>query len=411
MPKTKVVLAYSSGLDTSCILKWLLEKDYEVICYIANIGQDEDFQAARDKALKIGASKIIIDDVCEVFIRDFVWPAVQAGLIYESRYLLGTSLARPCISQGLIKFAQENKAEYISHGATGKGNDQVRFELSSYYLWPQVKVIAPWRLPEFCQRFQGRSDLLKYASENGIPVSATPKAPWSMDANLMHISYESGILENPNNEPPKDLFLMTQDPGSAPDAPYRIEIQFSGGFPSLLRLQDGQEFTDKLKIFTTLNTLGGERGIGRIDIVENRFIGLKSRGVYETPAGYILHAAHLDLELFCLDKEVYRLVQIYRDRLSDYVYNGFWFSPESNYVRRCIAMAQENVTGTVKLQLYKGQVTVLGRSSLFSTYNEDLVSMDKHSNFSPEDATGFINIQAIRLKEYRRLQDAINKGN
>ncbi|XP_018568294.1 argininosuccinate synthase [Anoplophora glabripennis] len=406
MVQDKVILAYSGGLDTSCILKWFLEKNFEVICYMANIGQDEDFEAARQKALKIGASKVVIEDVREEFVREYVWTAIQAGLIYESRYLLGTSLARPCISVGLIKCARDNQANYISHGATGKGNDQVRFELSCYSLSPEVKIIAPWRLEEFTTRFQGRQDLLKYASENDIPVSVTPKAPWSMDANLMHISYESGILENPSKEPPKDLYLMTKDPRSAPNEPVRIEIHFQHGLPVSVKT-DGSSFNNPLDIFLFLNKIGGQHGVGRIDIVENRFLGLKSRGVYETPAGFILHTAHTDLEVFCLDKEVYRVKQSLRDRLSDYVYNGFWFSPEGQYVRKCMALAEEPVTGVVKLEIYKGNVFVLGRSSEVSLYNEDLVSMDKHSDFSPNDATGFINIHAIRLKEYNRYQKKV----
>ncbi|KAF2905276.1 hypothetical protein ILUMI_00896 [Ignelater luminosus] len=409
MAQAKVILAYSGGLDTSCILKWLLDKKYEVICYMANVGQDEDFDVARNKALKIGASKVVIDDLRETFVQDYVWPAIQAGLLYESRYLLGTSLARPCITVGLVKCAKENNAQYISHGATGKGNDQVRFELSCYSLWPEVKIIAPWRIPEFTEKFQGRQDLLKYASENGIPVSVTPKAPWSMDANLMHISYESGILENPENEPPSDLYQMTKDPKEAPNETYPIEINFKAGLPVYLKTRENKIINKPLEIFEFLNSIGGEYGIGRIDIVENRFIGLKSRGVYETPGGYILHAAHTDLEVFCLDKEVYRVKQNLRDRLSDYVYNGFWFSPEGQYVSKCISLAEETVNGTVKVKLYKGNVFIVGRSSDISLYNQDLVSMDKHAHFTPADATGFINIQALRLKEYHRFQQQVQK--
>ncbi|KAJ8925454.1 hypothetical protein NQ315_009288 [Exocentrus adspersus] len=406
MTTDKVILAYSGGLDTSCILKWFLEKKFEVICYMANIGQDEDFEQARQKALKIGASKVVIEDVREEFVTKYVWTAIQAGLIYESRYLLGTSLARPCISVGLIKCAKENQARYISHGATGKGNDQVRFELSCYSLDPDVKIIAPWRLEEFTARFQGRQDLLKYASDNGIPVSVTPKAPWSMDANLMHISYESGILEDPSNEAPSDLFLMTKDPKLAPDNSVRIEVEFQHGLPVSVTVGD-EIHRNPLDMFILLNKIGGQHGVGRIDITENRFIGLKSRGVYETPAGYILHIAHTDLEVFSLDKEVYRVKQSLQNRLSDYVYNGFWFSPEGQYVRKCIVLAEEQVTGVVKLEIYKGNVFVLGRSSPVSLYNADLVSMDKHADFSPSDATGFINIHAIRLKEYNHYQNKI----
>lgn len=404
MDKEKVVLAYSGGLDTSCILKWLINEGFEVICYMANIGQDEDFDVAKEKALKVGAVKVVIEDIREEFVKNYVWPAIRYGLLYENRYLLGTSLARPCISVGLINCVKENNASYVSHGATGKGNDQVRFELSCYTLLPDVKIIAPWRIEKFTKKFEGRQDLLKYAEENKIPVSVTPKAPWSMDANLMHISYESGILENPDSEPPKDLFLMTKDPKEAPEKSTRLEITFEKGIPILLRMDDIETITNPLDIFTTLNEIGGKNGIGRIDIVENRFLGLKSRGVYETPGATILHHAHTDLEVFCLDKEVYRIKQLLRDRLSDYVYNGFWFSPEGQYARKCLDLAAETVEGTVKVEIYKGSVTILGRSSKASLYNEDLVSMDRHSGFSPQDATGFINIQAIRLKEYHRFQ-------
>ncbi|EEZ97516.1 argininosuccinate synthase [Tribolium castaneum] len=409
MSRGKVVLAYSGGLDTSCILRWLLDQNYEVICYMANIGQDEDFEAARRKAEQIGASQVVIEDLREIFVKEYVWPAIQAGLLYESRYLLGTSLARPCISVGLITAAKKYNALYISHGATGKGNDQVRFELSCYSLWPDVKIIAPWRIKEFTSRFQGRQDLIKYASLNNIPVPVTPKAPWSMDANLMHVSYESGILENPNNEPPHDLFHMTQDLAKTPNEPFKLSIEFCQGLPVKVITQDAQVFDKPLEMFTYLNQIAGKHGIGRIDIVENRFIGLKSRGVYETPAGHILHVAHTDLEVFCLDKEVYRVKQNLKEKLSDFVYNGFWFSPEGEYVRKCIALAEETVTGKVNMEVYKGNVVVLGRWSPVSLYNEELVSMDKHSEFSPSDATGFINIQAIRLKEYHRFQKQQNK--
>ncbi|KAF7277779.1 argininosuccinate synthase [Rhynchophorus ferrugineus] len=404
MVREKVVLAYSGGLDTSCILKWLIEKGFEVICYMGNIGQDEDFQAAREKALQIGAVKVVIDDIQESFVKEYVWPAINYGLLYENRYLLGTSLARPCISVGLVNCVKENKASYISHGATGKGNDQVRFELTCYTLMPEIKIIAPWRIEEFTKRFEGRQDLLKYAALNGIPVSVTPKAPWSMDANLMHISYESGILENPNNEPPEDLFIMTKSLFNSCNQSVRFEISFEKGIPIALKLANDQIVKHPVGILTTLNKIGGDHGVGRIDIVENRFLGLKSRGVYETPGGTILYQAHTDLEVFCLDKEIYRVKQLLRDRLSDYIYNGFWFSPEGQYVRNCLDLAGEKVQGTVKVQVYKGSVTILGRVSNTTTYNEDLVSMDRHSTFSPQDASGFINIQAIRLKEYHRLQ-------
>ncbi|KAK4881576.1 hypothetical protein RN001_004895 [Aquatica leii] len=409
MVNQRLILAYSGGLDTSCILKWLLDKNFEVICYMADVGQDEDFQKAKSKALKIGANEVIVDDLKASFVEDYVFPAVQAGLLYESRYLLGTSLARPCIATGLIKCFIEKKASYIAHGATGKGNDQVRFELSCYALCPSVKIIAPWRILEFTERFQGRSDLLKYAVQNQIPVSATVSAPWSIDANLIHISYESGILENPLTEPPDNLFLMTKNLTSTPDKPYYLQICFEKGFPVAIITDDNNKIVNMLDICLEVNRIGSRYGVGRIDIVENRFIGMKSRGIYETPGVHILHVAHTDLEVFCLDKEVYRIKQDLSNRLSDCVYNGFWFSPEGDFLRKCIQKAEETVTGMVKLKIYKGNVFVIGRSSKTSLYNEDLVSMDKQSDFTPADATGFINIHAIRLKEYHRYLNEFTK--
>lgn len=409
MTKECVILAYSGGLDTSCILKWLLDKDYKVICYIGDVGQDEDFVVVKAKALKIGAHDVVIDDLKVTFIEDYIFPAIQAGLLYESRYLLGTALARPCISNGLIKCYQQHGAQYISHGATGKGNDQVRFELSCYSLCPSLRVIAPWRDPEFTLKFQGRKDLLAFAAQNGIPVSATPSAPWSTDANLMHISYESGILENPAIQGPSDLYAMTSNVEETPDEPYFLEIIFKSGIPSSLALKNNERIENVLNMYMTLNQIGGIHGIGRIDIVENRFIGLKSRGIYESPGAHILHIAHKDLEIFCLDKEIYRIKQNLSEKLSECVYNGFWFSPEADYLRNCIAIAQEMVSGTVKLKIFKGNVFVLGRYSDISLYNEDLVSMDRHADFTPTDATGFINIHAIRLKEYYRYKNQRNK--
>lgn len=410
--KGTVVLAYSGGLDTSCILAWLIEQGYNVVTYMANVGQEEDFEAARKKALTIGASKVVIDDVRAQFVKDFIWPAVGAGLIYESRYLLGTSLARPCISQGLVHVAQKEKAQFISHGATGKGNDQIRFELSCYALWPQVKVLAPWRIESFTKRFQGRQDLLQYAASHSIPVPVTPKEPWSMDANLMHISYESGVLENPAEPAPDGIFHLTADPQHAPETPCKLQINFENGMPLSLKnlTEDGPVETDPLKIFTTLNQIGGRHGVGRIDIVENRFIGLKSRGVYETPGGTILHAAHTELETFCLDREVLRLKTFLRDKMADYVYNGFWFSPECEFVRESIALSQRYVTGWVQVELYKGSVRVLARNSPVTLYNQTLVTMDQHGDFQPNDATGFINIHAIRLREFHRLKAQLEEG-
>ncbi|XP_037300111.1 argininosuccinate synthase isoform X1 [Manduca sexta] len=409
MGKDLVILAYSGGLDTSCILKWLIQKNYDVICFMADVGQNEDFVKAKQKAKLIGAKNVIVEDLRKEFVSNYMLPAVQMGLVYESRYYLGTSLARPCISVGLVKAAKKLGAKYISHGATGKGNDQVRFELSVYSLWPTGKIIAPWRLPEFFNRFQGRSDLIEFAKKENIPVSATPKEPWSTDENIMHISYESGVLEDPAAIPPNGIYKMTRDLQHAEDYPIVIDINFEKGLPISIRIPSGQEkallVTDPLNLVETLNKLAGQHGIGRIDIVENRFLGLKSRGLYETPAGTVLHVAHLDLEAYALDKEVLRVKKYLQEKMADFVYNGFWFSPEANFTRKALELSQETVTGTVTVHLFKGNVTVLARKSTTSLYNKELVSMDIAGGFSPEDSTGFININALRLKEYARFTD------
>ncbi|XP_063699456.1 argininosuccinate synthase [Culicoides brevitarsis] len=400
MSREKVLLAYSGGLDTSCILKWLLEKDYEVICFMADVGQEEDFLAARQKALKIGASEVVIKDMKNTFVTQYIWPAIQMGLIYEDRYLLGTSLARPCITVGLLETAKEFGCSIISHGATGKGNDQVRFELSAYAIDPSIRVIAPWREREFCDKFQGRTDLLAYAKANNIPVSASPKEPWSMDANIMHISYESGILEDPGHIAPENLYLMTKDPVKGPNIPSRVEITFSNGFPiRVSELSTGTTFIEPLDILTFLNKIGGEHGVGRVDIVENRFIGMKSRGVYESPGAKILHCAHQDMEIFCLDREVYRLKKHLQEKMADFVYNGLWFSPEAEFARSCLSNSQKNVRGKVVVEMFKGNVMAIARESVNSLYNKQLCSMDVHGTFLPEKSSGFIEITAMRLKE------------
>lgn len=405
MSKGTVVLAYSGGLDTSCILVWLKEQGYDVITFLADIGQDEDFEAAREKAQKLGAKKVYIEDLRKEFVEDFIWPSVQANAVYEDRYLLGTAIARPCIARKQVEIARKEGAEYVSHGATGKGNDQIRFELSCYALHPEIKIIAPWRNPEFYNRFKGRMDLMEYAKKNSIPVPVTPKAPWSMDANLMHISYESGILENPESHAPADLYLMTKNPQDSPDSPDVLEIEFRNGVPiKVTNIKDSTSKDSPLEIFSYLNLIGGNHGVGRIDIVENRFIGMKSRGIYETPGGTILLSAHLDIETFTLDKEVRRIKQGLGIKFSELVYNGFWYSPECEFVRHCIDKSQENVEGKVQLSVYKGHVYILGRQSPKSLYNEELVSMDVQGDYDPCDASGFIRINAVRLREHHRLQ-------
>ncbi|TDG45870.1 hypothetical protein AWZ03_007725 [Drosophila navojoa] len=403
----KVILAYSGGLDTSCILKWLLEQRYEVICVLADVGQQENFEAARQKALKIGAKEVIVADIKRQFAEQYIWPAIQMGLIYEERYLLGTSLARPCISVALIEAARRHGAKYLAHGATGKGNDQVRFELCAYALQPDLKIIAPWRDVEFCRQFQGRQDLIAYAQLHGIEVTAKPATPWSTDANMLHISYESGVLEDPNTVAPSSLYELTLDPFTqAPKTPHRVCVHFEHGLPTRVEdLANSRVYSTPLEMLKYLNELGGSYGIGRIDIVENRYVGLKSRGVYETPGGTILYAAHQDLEVFALDREVLRTKQLLRDRMSDYVYNGYWFSPEALYVRRCIQLAQQQVTGQVTMELAPGYCRAIARKAadaVAALYNQQLVSMDVHGGYVPQDAGGFIAINAVRVREHVR---------
>uniref|UniRef100_UPI00398E5A88 argininosuccinate synthase isoform X2 n=1 Tax=Pristiophorus japonicus TaxID=55135 RepID=UPI00398E5A88 len=405
--KGTVVLAYSGGLDTSCILVWLKEQGYEVVAYLANVGQDEDFEAARKKALSLGAKKVFIEDLRKEFVEEFIWPWVQSNATYEDRYMLGTSLARPCIARGQVKIAKQEKAQFVSHGATGKGNDQVRFELSCYSLYPEVKIISPWRLPEFFNRFLGRDDLMKYAKAHDIPVPVTPKSPWSMDANIMHISYESGILENPKNHAPDGMFMMTVDPVKSTSTPDELEIEFKNGVPvKVTNLGDKTTHSSALELFMYLNEIGGKHGVGRIDIVENRFIGMKSRGIYETPGGTILYQAHVDIETFTMDKEVRKIKQQLALRLSEQLYNGFWHSPECEFVRHCINKSQEHVAGKVQVSVFKGQVYILGRESPTSLYNQSLVSMNVQGDYDPIDAGGFIKICSLRLKEYNRLQSS-----
>ncbi|NXT03307.1 ASSY synthase, partial [Jacana jacana] len=408
--KGTVVLAYSGGLDTSCILVWLKEQGYDVIAYLANIGQKEDFEAARKKAVALGAKKVYIEDISREFVEEFIWPAVQANALYEDRYLLGTALARPCIARKLVEIAQKEGAQYVAHGATGKGNDQVRFELTCYALCPNIKVVAPWRLPEFYQRFPGRGELMDYAKKHGIPVPVTPQTPWSMDENLMHISYEAGILENPKAEGGSCICSLignfTAGPGRGggrpchPPLPARVPVKVTN-------TGDGATHCSALELFVYLNDIAGKHGVGRIDIVENRFVGMKSRGIYETPAGTILYHAHLDIEAFTMDREVRKIKQGLALKFSELVYNGFWHSPECEFLRHCIGRSQERVVGTVRLSVFKGQVYILGRESPQSLYNEELVSMNVQGDYEPADATGFININSLRLKEYHRLQSKV----
>ena len=397
--KEKVILAYSGGLDTSVILHWLIKEGFDVVAFIADVGQSEDFLAAKENALKIGASKVYIADLKREFVTDFIFRAIKANAVYEGKYLLGTSLSRPLIAKEQIKVAEKENAEFVSHGATGKGNDQVRFELTYSSLNPKIKIISPWKNSEFLGSFKGRQDMLKYAHKNNIQVKATAAAPYSTDANLMHISYESGILENPKLKPNEDMFEMTKNPKNSPDKETLIELKFKNGSPVTIKNKsDGTVKTKPLELFQYLNKIGGENGIGRIDMVENRFVGIKSRGVYETPGATILMEAHKDIEGIAMDREVMRFRNMFTPEFAQLVYYGFWYSPEMEFLKVAFDQSQQGISGTVYLSLYKGNCTVIGRESDNSLYNPDLSSMDVPGGYDQKDALGFITINAMRLK-------------
>ena len=398
----KVVLAYSGGLDTSCILKVLQERGYEVIAYIADVGQNDDFERLADRARATGAVKACVHDLKREFVTDFIFPAIAGNAVYEGRYLLGTALARPLIARRQVEVALEEGATYVAHGATGKGNDQVRFELAFAALAPKLEVIAPWKEPQFLKQFAGRSDLIAYAKANNIPIDVTDAKPYSSDANLMHISYEAGTLEDPLRSPDQDMFFWSVSPQEAPDVPTRIEIQFKDAYPIKVTNRDDQTVhEDPLRIFTYLNELAAANGIGRIDIVENRFVGIKSRGVYETPGGTILHHALRDLEGIAMDREVQRLRNSLAPKFAELIYNGFWWSPEMDFLRVAFYQSEELINGRVLLQLYKGNVIVEGRESPSSLYDRELSSMDVEGGYDQTDAKGFIKINALRLKAHR----------
>ncbi|WP_022852711.1 argininosuccinate synthase [Thermodesulfatator atlanticus] len=391
MKPKKIVLAYSGGLDTSIILKWLKETyNCPVIAYCANIGQEEDWDAVREKGLATGAEEVIIRDLREEFVRDFVFPAIKANAIYEGGYLLGTSLARPLIAKEQVKIAKEYGADAVAHGATGKGNDQVRFELTYMALAPDVKIIAPWREWEF----KGREDLIAFAQKHGIPVPVTKEKPYSIDANLFHTSYEGGILEDPWQEPPEDMFQMTVSPEAAPDTPEYIEISFEEGVPKAI---NGEEFSPATML-ARLNAIAGKHGIGRVDMVENRFVGIKSRGVYETPGGTLLHLAHRALEHLTMDREVMHLRDSLIPRFAEMIYYGFWYAPEMEAMKAFIDETQKNVTGDVRLKLYKGNAMVVGRKSPKSLYLKELATFEADTLYNQKDAEGFIKLQGLRLK-------------
>ena len=396
----KVVLAYSGGLDTTVLLTWLQETyKAQVICYCSNVGQEEELDGLEAKALKHGAIKCIVDDVREEFARDFVFPMMQANAIYEGTYMLGTSIARPLIAKRMMDVAITEGAEAICHGATGKGNDQVRFELTAYSMKPDIKIIAPWRMPEIF-KFKGRPDMIKYLEERGIPCSVSKSKPYSTDRNLLHISFEGGILEDPWNEADENMWCMTKPLSQAADKPEYVEISFEKGIPVAV---NGEKLSPAALI-RKLNAIGCEHAVGRIDIVENRFTGMKDRGIYETPGGTILHHAHRAMESITMDREVMHLRDSLIPKYATLVYNGFWFAPEREMLQAAITKSQENITGDVRVKLFKGGVHVCGRRSPFSLYDSKVVSFDEAGGYDQTDATGFIKLNALRLRVRAAMQ-------
>ena len=396
----KVVLAYSGGLDTSVILRWIVDTyGAEVVAFTADIGQGEEVAEAKEKALKTGAVAAYAVDLRLEFVRDFVFPVLRSGALYEGYYLLGTSFARPLIAQKMVEIAEREGADAVAHGATGKGNDQVRFELSAYALKPDVRVIAPWREWDL----RGREDCVRYAREHGIPVGVTKEKPYSMDANLFHISFEGGILEDPWAAPPKDMWRLTTDPQSTPDTPETVEIDFEVGNPVAI----GGERLEPVALLERANALGGKHGIGRVDIVENRFVGMKSRGCYETPGGTLLFHAHKAVESLTLDRQVMQLRDELMPKYAGMVYNGFWFAPERVALQGLIDDIQRPVTGTARLELYKGNVTVTGRRSPNSFYRQDVVTFEEDAVYNQADADGFIKLNALRLRIAAQLTNQL----
>ena len=387
----KIVLAYSGGLDTSVILTWLKETyQCPVIAYSADLGQGEEINGIKEKALKTGAEEAIVEDLKEEFVSDFVWPAFRANAVYESGYLLGTSLARPLIAMKQVDVAKRVGADSVSHGATGKGNDQVRFEMGYMALEPGLKIIAPWRT----WNFKGREDLMDYARSRNIPVPVTKDKPYSSDRNLLHISFEGGILEDTWKGPPEDMFVMSVSPEDAPDQASHVEIEFREGNPIAV---DGENLSPAT-LLDRLNGLGGRNGIGRLDIVENRYVGMKSRGVYETPGGTILRTAHQAVESLTMDREVMHIRDGLIPRYAEMIYYGYWFSPEREILQSLIDETQKNVTGIVRLKLYKGNCSVVGRKSEFSLYHTDFATFEEDEVYNQKDAEGFIRLNALRLK-------------
>ncbi|HEX9593702.1 MAG TPA: argininosuccinate synthase [bacterium] len=402
VPK-KVVLAYSGGLDTSVIVKWLIETyGCEVVCFTADIGQGEDLSGVRAKALATGASQAFVEDLREDFVRDFVMPMIRAGAIYEGAYLLGTSIARPLIAKRMVEIAREIRADAVAHGATGKGNDQVRFELAAYALEPNIKVVAPWRLWDL----DSREALVAYAKRHGIPVPVTPRKPWSSDGNLLHLSFEGGILEDPWAAPEPEMYERTVSPQEAPDAVTEITIGFAAGNPVAINCEELSPAT----LLARLNELGGANGIGRADVVENRYVGMKSRGVYETPGGTLWHAAHRAMESITVDREALHLLHDLMPRYARLVYNGYWFAPEREALQTLVDRVQEAVTGEVRLQLYKGNVNVVGRRSERSLYSTAHATFEADTVYNQGDAEGFIKLNALRLRIRAATQQSTPKG-
>jgi argininosuccinate synthase len=392
----KVVLAYSGGLDTSVMLHWLKERyGCEVVCYCADVGQGEELEGLEEKARATGASKLYVEDLRQEFVSDYVWAAVRANAVYEGVYLLGTSLARPVIAKRQIEIARREGADAVAHGATGKGNDQVRFELTYYALEPDIKVVAPWREWEF----KGRSDLIAYCEQHNINVTATHAKPYSTDRNLMHVSYEGGILEDPWAEPPADIFQMTKAPEEARTEAEYVVIGFEHGVPVTVN----GERRGAVALLGELNSMGGAHGIGRVDLVENRFVGMKSRGVYETPGVTILQAAHRALESITMDREVLRMRDALSLKFAESVYYGFWFAPETELMRRMIDETQKDVTGEVRLKLYRGNAIVVGRRAPHSLYNERLATFEADTIYNQRDAEGFIKLNALRLRSLAQV--------
>ena len=407
----KIILAYSGGLDTSVILTWLKQNyDAEIIAFCADIGQEEELDGLTEKALRTGAAKCIIEDLREEFARDFIFPMFQAGAIYEGQYFLGTSIARPLIAKRMVEIARAESAEAIAHGATGKGNDQVRFELTAAALAPKLRVIAPWRVKNFRQQFPGRAEMIAFANENKIPVEASVSKPYSMDRNLLHISYESGVLEDPwfdaSSPQMRDMYKLSAAPEDAPNEAEHVDLAFDAG--NCVVVNDMS--LSPLGVMQTLNKLGGKHGIGRVDIVENRFVGMKSRGVYETPGGAILHFAHRQMETLTMDREVMLLRDSLIPKYSTLVYDGFWFSPEREALQALVTETQRDVTGFVRLKLYKGNIIIAGRKSPKSLYDPQIATMEAvASTYDQGDATGFIRLNALRLKVRAALK-AKGKG-